>query len=603
MGIAIALGRTAFAQATPLLVGVVRDDQGSPVAGASVRALDTSGKPDGSDTTEVSGTFAVSVARPALQVIVSCRYCETKRLKVGADASQPLVVIVTRYPALVSESLSQADLQAVPYRRPSDAAGLLPYIIPVQAVGAYGASASDRNLNLGYSLVLDHGVPAYDLSGQANAFATTPDRSVQRLAVEPANFAYRYGTAAGGGTFLLDSIGTAPSAFAFDTGVNGTVAGYTTLNGFTPNVAESQDTVDGAVRRRAGLDYRADLLGGVLRVDTASYAQEPILDSWTTAVNDSLVHVAYATASRRYVTFADLGASVTGLQDSPVYGDASARSSVFAGTLRVEHPATIATAFGFAMERYSGQYSVPPNSQLNAWLSTNDAYVEANARASHFTINAALGVSQAGLVTTQEYERRDGALTALFPSLSLHDALGKGWSLRASVSDSFRAATLTELVTMPAGGRTGFERGTLFDAGLDYDDSQRLRLGTMVFREDLSGFANRGTNGLGFSLTWQITPLLSLRAWTLHNAVEQGNTPPYLPYSPLTLSRSVVWLTYGEPAGLRFDAIVHRDLFDNSPETDIDGDFVVPIAHRIGLTLGTQRIGGKRSVYAGLRLP
>jgi hypothetical protein len=152
--------------------------------------------------------------------------------------------------------------------------------------------------------------------------------------------------------------------------------------------------------------------------------------------------------------------------------------------------------------------------------------------------------------------------------------------------------------------RNPFERGSLLDAGIDYDDAHRVRVGTMVFRESLSGFANRQTTGFGFSLAWQFAPLLSLRAWTLHDAAQQSSAPlPYIPYAPLGLSRSVVWFSYDNSPGVRFDAIVHRDVFGASEETDVDGGIALPIARGIALTFGTQRSLGRRSVYAGLRLP
>jgi len=239
------------AQPAPLLVGAVRDGQGRPIAGASIRAVAADGSSVGAASSDAAGTFAVTLERRPASVEVRCSYCATERVPVSPDkADEPLVVIVRRYHALSDEGPSQRDLQVLPYRRPSDALGLFPYLVPARSYPLYGDSLSDRGLDLGYALVLDQGAPTYDMAGQTTAFATVPSGAVQRVDIEPASMAYRYGSYAGGGTFALDALGDAPYAVAFDSGQDGSFAGYSRFGNFAPSVAESLDHDDGTARRR-----------------------------------------------------------------------------------------------------------------------------------------------------------------------------------------------------------------------------------------------------------------------------------------------------------------------------------------------------------------
>jgi len=195
------------------------------------------------------------------------------------------------------------------------------------------------------------------------------------------------------------------------------------------------------------------------------------------------------------------------------------------------------------------------------------------------------------------------------PSISGRVSLGDGFALSASASNSFSLPTLAEVIARPHPPGSLIEQGSLLDAGLEYDDLRRVRLTTMVFDENLTGFDQRQTTGVGAAVTWQVVPRLSLRAWTLHDAADSQTQPvAYLPFAPLSLSRAVAWASYEVGGGLRLDAIVHRDLADgplaSSPaETDVDGDVVLPLARGIAATVGSSRSAGKRTFYAGLRLP
>jgi hypothetical protein len=191
------------------------------------------------------------------------------------------------------------------------------------------------------------------------------------------------------------------------------------------------------------------------------------------------------------------------------------------------------------------------------------------------------------------------------PSLSVGVPLGGGFNLTAAASRSLRIPTLLELsVDNQSLAAQPLEYGSLTQAGFGYDEGHRVRADATVFHEILDGFSDRSTTGLGFSVNWQVAPLLSLRAWTLHDAA-QAVTPqlPLTPYSPLAISRAVGWASYDNQGAFRVDLIVRRDLADKSPETDVDGDLVVRLFKGLNGTVGTSRFNGRRTVYFGLRLP
>jgi hypothetical protein len=62
----------------------------------------------------------------------------------------------------------------------------------------------------------------------------------------------------------------------------------------------------------------------------------------------------------------------------------------------------------------------------------------------------------------------------------------------------------------------------------------------------------------------------------------------------------VLWATYANGDGLRFDAIVHRDL-SSRQALPVDADVYAPVQKGAALALGTARVAGVRRYYVGLR--
>jgi hypothetical protein len=72
------------------------------------------------------------------------------------------------------------------------------------------------------------------------------------------------------------------------------------------------------------------------------------------------------------------------------------------------------------------------------------------------------------------------------------------------------------------------------------------------------------------------------------------------PYAQSDTSRQLLWATYANGDGLRFDAIVHRDL-TSGQALPLDADVYVPVQKDAALALGTARVAGVRRYYVGVR--
>jgi hypothetical protein len=610
VAVAVACSPAVAASPVPLVLGSVRDGDGAPIADALVRAYDANGGPVGTDHSDAAGTFALNASGAAATVEVTCRYCVTRRISVPPaepeDPQPPLVLIVTRFRALISRMPDQRDFSALPYTRPADAIALTPFVLPAPPVQGSGGDVSDRGLERAYGLLLDQGASTYDLVRGDSVLADFPDRSVQRVDMEPASAAYRYGSYAGGGTFVLDARGDAPAAASFDSGFDEVLGGYTRVGAFAPAAAISRDADAGVLRRRAGLDYEASFAGGELRIGAVSADQRAFTPTPLDPQRDvNILHAEYATASRRYRTFIDASASNTHIDGALAFGttDRSDSSAIVAG-FRLEHPGPVTTAFGLSSQRYTGGYFIGfDGSTLSARVAADLAYVQASASNGRAAFDAGASFSH---VSVDEYHgtEQEARAQVFLPSFTGRYELGGPFALTASASRSMRVPTLTELASLTNGVSGGpVELGSLVATGLTFDEARRVRAEATLFRENLVGYSDRQLTGVGVSVAWQIAPLVSVRVWTLHDATQ--TFPPallYAPYSPNTVSRGVFWTTYDNGA-VRADAIVHRDLVNGPPETDIDGDVVVRVARGIAVTTGTSRRSGRRTAYVGLRLP
>ncbi|MEO6991293.1 MAG: TonB-dependent receptor plug domain-containing protein [Candidatus Baltobacteraceae bacterium] len=590
-------GAAAPPEPRALAVGSVRDQTGAPVVGARVRALANDGTQLGSGLTDAAGTFALSARGSASILEIACRWCATARVPVDTG---PTVAIVRRYAALVG-GLSQRDLLALPYDRPADAVGVLPFVVPVSNAPPYPASVSDRGLDRGRGLTFDEGIPAYDMTGYANGLADFPDRSLQSVEVERADRAFAYGNYAGGGALALASSGEAGRLLEASSGLGAAVAGYGRFGGVVPEFALSRNDADGLARERANFDATIPFAGGELSAvlgasGLRTFAAKPA--PFGSADRASLV---YATRSRRYRTFA----SIVGFDERTILpnptGDLTASGGTLVSSFRLEHPATVNTALEVLDQRSTGAYAVGGVSVAGRALQDSVTF-EAQGGDERTSYDFGANLSQLDVRTWRDGYQNGSSGLFLLPALVVQTGLSRGFGLRVSASQSLRIPTLYEWYAGPKTSSVPAESGTLLDGALTYDDARRFRVEALLFRENLADVAPRGTNGVGLSVAWQIAPLLSLRAWTLNDSGEQDRSLAATLYGSPSLSRGVAWLSYENPSALRFDALVHRDRNGSgAPAADLDGSATVPLNRSVAATFGTLRRDSRRRFYAGLR--
>jgi hypothetical protein len=598
---AVAMGFAACAlpaagAETALLVGSVRDGTGTPVVGAELRATGPSGQPVGGDRSDADGTFAIALGGPAVSLEVRCTHCRTERVSVAGRSN--VAIVVLRYAALESDVPTSGDLSALPYGRIVDDLALVPFTVPA----AGGAEISDRGLGGGDGLVLDGGVPLVDFATGTSALADFPDRYVRSIALAGPDQAFRYGSYAGGGIFALSPNQDQQSFGSVDVGGAPSLALEPVLGTIRPAIGESND--DGVLARRADLDATAGLGGGVLSVGAGSADETYTAAGDELATRDlNLAHVGYATASRNYRSFADFSAA-----DASVFNDyeqsEAYRSSYLAADVRLERPGPVTFALGAMTTRQTGFYALgePYPATLTGRADDETIYLQAQTGSEHFGATAGLGLSNVTVSETLGSARTDGERLALVPSLGGSVPLGSdGFYLRAGYSQALRVPSLLETDAEPSPPPNGapLERDELGESALGFDDGGRVRAELIAYRQFAHGFDEQRLDGVGGSLVWQIAPLVSLRTWTLR-ATPLEYAGSFEPYSQSNTSRQVLWATYANGDGLRFDAIVHRDL-SSRQALPVDADVYAPVQKGAALALGTARVAGVRRYYVGLR--
>ena len=582
--------------ANDLVVGTVRDRSGAPIVAADVRAFDAAGALRGSDSTDGLGTFAVHLRGPATTLLVTCPHCRGERVAIGED---DVAIVVTRYDALDRDVPDESDLDALPYGRIVDALALVPY-----ALTSRGTRISDRGLGSANGLVVDNGAPLVDGTTGSSALIDFPNRATRRIALEPPTHAFRYGPGAGGGTFELDTLGD--PGVILDGGRANALDVEGAFGALHPGSGVSNDA--GLSARRADLDVTTPFAGGFLRAGTSlgSERLERVPTSSAFARDVSLVHAAYATASRRYRTFASFSLANVALAFASAGGNDAFeadryRAAYASASLRVEKPGPLALAFGAFATLGSGLYVVNGTAPytLTGSAASTTAYVEAHTSGAT-RIDAGLGFVATPARETLATTSARGTRLALLPSLDVRRDLGGGAYLRTAYSESQRSVTLVEAEALSL-GTLAIERGELLESAIGFDDGRRIRAEGIAYREFTHGFAERRLDGLGANVVWQLAPLVSLRAWTLRASPLDANGS--LPRET-DAGRQVLWLTYRNPAALRFDALLSREAtFATHATIALDGDLLVPLSIGASIHFGTVRHDGARRYDIGLRFP
>jgi hypothetical protein len=600
--LSFALAVPARAQ-VPLVVGSVRDQQGSAIAGATVLGESPSGARTQA-TTDAAGTFALR-GEGIASVLITCRYCQTALLAVKPD--EPVVAIVRRYDALAGDTPSQSDLRNLPYAHIESAIALRPFTLLSQSSAAYpGSILSDRGLSPSGSLLIDDGAPNYDIVAGESPYSVIPAQYEQNVAVRDATNAYSYGNQAAGGIVALDPFASGSSWDAAELGS------------------------DAIARAQVGSDTSAAAFGS-LSNDEESRQRGDAFATWSLGGDQSLTIAGGSEQGREYespssdfagsFTFADaqfdapraLNLSLTAVTDRGGYDVAEDDLPVSAGwsdssfTAGIHTTGSIAEFADVSVRSSTGFYDsqalyyAPP--RIGAMLEQTRADAGLTASGQDYDVTAGAGAFWFDY-SGGAYGTSQPAKTALaVPSLDAQLFPNGKWSLNLQGSGSFTLPTFVQQYLYAEGPMpVELSRNALAAAAISYTDDARLRLCLEDASENVSGSSSGKITSAGLSAIWQIAPLISLRAWTMHVT---DTAPLYggaLPYDSTAPTVNALWLTYDTGNAVRADAIYRRDLLDGLPFYHVDGAISGPIADRLRWYAGAEDRMRRTFVDVGVRV-
>jgi hypothetical protein len=556
----VALPRIAAAAAADLIVGIVHDTDGYPVSGATLTLRASGGASAGSGRTAADGTFAIEPARAVDRVEVRCEYCLAASATVRDGV--PVVFVVRRFAALRDRGISAADARVLPYDRVTSLAALMPFTVTT------GGTISDRGLAAGRGTVIADGIPLYRATDGVDLGTSIPAHAAATIAETGPDQANVYDARSSGGVFSIDTLDASAGLGRFDasSGFDATLRGGNVLRGAVSTVggayASSRATVDAGIPAAGGtLDVRA--------VDTST----------STANADG-----FAATFAAPIAGATLNAALDATRSRDLTGgenDGLAALSVQRGGLTA----------GVRAQRASGMLAGGAGAQADARAFIQDVFDDG-----HTHVVASLAAAQAGNALPG-FAAANGALLPIF-SASTH--IGRWFDAHIDSVDALLPEPLYISAELPPGA--AIARSHLSDAGIGFDDGNRVRIEAVAFRESLRGGGNETTGGSGLAAVWQVAPSLALRAWALISRTAEGyNSYEYpgpssgssIGTNAIDNNRYVVWITAGNT--LRVDAI--------SRNGRLEGDVSLPTGPHVRLVAGTRRNGPSRAYTFGLLLP
>ena len=197
--IAMLVAAPAWGQ-VPLIVGSVRDQQGAPIEGAVVSGRTATARRSQA-ATDAAGTFALHG-----QGVVCCAspVATASRRALVPQPTEPVVAIVRRYQALARTRRRPPTSTNLPYTHVESAIALRPFTLLAQSSTPYpGSSLSDRGLSPTGSLLIDDGVPNYDIVDGQSPYALIPANYEQSAVLQRRDHGFSYGDQAGGGIVAL----------------------------------------------------------------------------------------------------------------------------------------------------------------------------------------------------------------------------------------------------------------------------------------------------------------------------------------------------------------------------------------------------------------
>ncbi|MEO7201062.1 MAG: hypothetical protein ABI431_00415, partial [Candidatus Tumulicola sp.] len=494
----------------------------------------------------------------------------------------------------------------VPYSRVESAIALRPFALLRQSTTVTtGSQLSALGFQPAQALVIDSGVPNYDVVAGISPYDAIPANDVRVANIAAPADAFLYGDRAGSGTISVEPFGDANESV-------GLIGGDTSIRvqAGSPQagavLTASNDATDW--RQRFDARFQTQLAASqTLGFDVAtSQYRETGASSDALDGSYSFAHAAYNDAQPGYDFGVDLmtdrGAySASGLQ--PAY-DGVWSDTGFSAGIR-----TRGSTFFFAdtgVRLSSGGYDTEGyayDASGNIVQRRIDVGFEADEP--DYTLKA--GVGQFGI----DYEgsgwgSSGGQHTALAtPSLQLQLFPNARWGASFSAAGSFSLPTIVEQYDGYALDSLDYDRAASYAGTLSYTDLQRVRVELEAASQHVDGSVNGLVTSAGLSVTWQFAPDWSLRAWTMR---ADDATTPLLPasYAPYpsnfgTATVNAFWLTYENPGAIRFDAIYRRDLLNGQTFEHVDGDVSGPIKNGLRWYAGVQDVARTTYLSAGLR--
>ncbi|HYW54589.1 MAG TPA: hypothetical protein VE826_11495 [Dongiaceae bacterium] len=552
------------------MVGALRDQDGSVVAGAAVVALDARGSVLARDRSAADGTFALTAASRPATVLVTAADAEPLRLAVPPGDS-PLAGIVRRHRS-VDLIPSVADVAALPAGGLDAVGSVLPYRVTFPGV------VSDRWLSRGRGVATVEGLAFYRRTDGGDVTSLLPAHAFGAVDVRDALQAPWYGDRAGGGIVDArlfdreDALRATTRDGAFAVGRNPVVLAATSWGG---------DGVRRLVAARAN-----GTLGPASATVVALLGDVP-------GAHYAGAGTELHAATRTFDVGARLGLT-TDIADAASRNDGSVADAVFDVSGR--GPNAIAVRARWRDER--GTLGGAAGEHHDA------ALVFGTMRGNVARVTAAVALAHGD---ERQYGADAHSASAVLPSIALDTPLAPNWSLHLGGG----ASTL---------GTPGFgiARAGLAEAAIAFADRRRLRAEFVAYTE--ADHAPTVTNrGFAAALGWEIAPRLSLRAWSLRDGdridttlaagtpvVTPVNPPPGYPppgyqppgyppplYPPATpapataqsitvtnrFDRDVLWLTWDAPT--RLDVLLRNRAIEASVR--------IPLGTRYALSLASYR--------------
>ncbi len=598
-GVILALLAPALLAAAPvpLVVGAVRDQTGVPVAGARVRAIS---HPADATTTQPDGTFALS-AGGVTAVEITCRFCRPQRFSVGADGT--VVAVVHRYVALLSNVPSADDLASLPYAHVESALALTPFtLFENSSAPLPGPELADRGAARD-GLVVDGGIPNYDVAASISPFYTVPQRYVSSADLAGVADGWRYGDRANGGTAAITPFdGATAAAQAF--GGNDGSARYLVSDG--PDAVAAGLSLDGAEsRRRADAQWQVPLKDALFSFGAQAASSD------IAPVSGATVNLGYEGARIAFERARDLGVRVDAFVNRGEYGGNSYPASLYSAWSDAGSDVTISglgAVRPFATVSFRNESGIYDDAAVAPRLAATSTQTRglfgADASGARLAASGGLAIESAAYSGGTLGVSHPGVAQFAAPSAQMSWRASDRFRLDASDGGGYRLPTILERYALPVSGSgIDLDRDATREATLTYDDGARVRASLTGLNRRTVGFDDERIATLGASLAWQATPALSLRSWWMRANVDEHAERVIVRYGamPQTTNTGAAWLTYQAESGVRVDAIVRTDYIDYLYDTHVDASISGPLRRHVRWYAGTERYQRVRYLNAGIR--